>query len=119
MQVVITQQLWGIPEYSGMIIISHGSILIYNLLRSQIQKMYDERYINLTGSRGMPSRPQGALNLNPPVTVFDRPIDFSERNTNQTDNQNNYEKENEDKTDDKDSKKKLSWEEYKKLEDGE
>lgn len=118
MQVVQTEQLWGIPEYTGMFIIAMGSILIYHITRSQFQKMLDEKFEILAQSNNNSNNHLDSNDYFAPNALFDKPSNSVDKNTN-AENLPEETNNNEGNSSKQDTKKKLSWEEYQKLEDKE
>ncbi len=118
MQVVQTEQLWGIPEYIGMFIIAMASFLIYYLIRSKFQKMLDEKYAILVQSNIESAKQQDHNNNFTPGALFDKPYESTEKNDNSGSSQNENPAKGNNGIDStkEDYKKKLSWEEYEKLE---
>ena len=119
MQVVQSEQLWGIPEFVGMFVIALGTAVIYSLIRSQFQKLFDERYAALTGFQrtNNQSEPESTISNR---NIFDTSTDSkSNFEPNDVPKQNDIETQESSSENSENGKKKLSWEEYKKLEDQE
>lgn len=118
MQVIVTQQLWGIPEYVGLFVIALGSAVIYTILRAEFQKLYDEKYHALTKEQFEKNNQSLPPATEPIKSLFDTP---PVQNNSTTDVSHNSPEEATGTEPDPNSvndKKKLTWEDWKKLEDG-
>jgi hypothetical protein len=115
-QVYETESLWIIPEIVGILIIWFSIILFYELLRKNIQKVFDEKQDAILKAQASNSNEESIPYRPKEEIVFDSekyPVN-SETSREHVSNGN--------LTKDKDLKtkkiaKKLTWEEYKKLEE--
>lgn len=118
-----TSSIWGIPEMLGLLIIASFTIIIYYVIQHDFQMKLNERQEKILKAQ---------LNSSAEIVdLSDQTDEFSTSSNKVVEPQNdiseskkeNLEKKDQNEENDviknKNSKNKLSWEEYKKLEDGE
>ena len=117
LQVFQSESLWGVPETVGMIIICLGVILIYNIMRRQFQRMFDERQQKIINSQ---KSNKGILATIPAASKEElKPQTISESTTQNEPPPSQPDTTTSTESKDDKNKKKLSWEEYQKLENKE
>lgn len=113
LQVQQFESLWGIPETFGLIFLTSGIALLYDRFRKHFQRLFDEKQENIL--RAQSSNIRRIPVENPSTNRIFEQVDPNMSKFTVEENKGSSEK----KEQINDGKKKLSWEEYKKLEEEE
>ena len=113
-----TQSLWGVPETIGIILIAIFSIIMYNVIKFEFQKKFNERQTNIINAKLDESKEMARLS-GLDTEAIDNISKDSQFDVGPSENDKKVDNEKIDEDIPTNKPKKLSWEEYKKLEEGE